>query len=149
MGLSAATGPAPLHVTDRGDPRRRGDLPDVGVLAGARDQSSADLLLAPQGFVADALQPAAGTSFCEWKGTARYLDVHGGGRTAPAAAWYYPNPSARFAELADHVALYAAAMDACYVAGELVIAQPGSFYGGWITASVVGPFKGVPGSQGW
>ena len=27
--------------------------------------------------------------------------------------------------------------------------QAGGFYGGWITARVVGPFKGVPGSWGW
>jgi hypothetical protein len=33
-------------------------------------------------------------------------------------------------------------MDACYVAGERVRAQPGDFYGGWITAEIVGPFKG-------
>ena len=23
------------------------------------------------------------------------------------------------------------------------------FYGGWTTSAVTGPFKGVPGSQGW
>ncbi len=30
-----------------------------------------------------------------------------------------------------------------------LLAQEGGFYGGWITARVVGPFKGVPGSWGW
>lgn len=105
----------------------------------------------PRGcFVEGALRPAAGTSFCEWKGAARYLDVVGGGRTAPAAAWYYPTPSPGFVALAGHVALYAGAMDACFVDGERVIPQPGGFYGGWITSSVAGPFKGVvSGSQGW
>ena len=48
-----------------------------------------------------------------------------------------------------HVAFYAGRMDACYVDDELVVAQPGGFYGGWITRSVVGPFKGGPGSRGW
>ena len=33
-------------------------------------------------------------------------------------------------------------------AGEVVTPQPGGFYGGWITAAVVGPFKGGPGSHG-
>jgi hypothetical protein len=40
-------------------------------------------------------------------------------------------------------------MDECTVGGELVEAQPGSFYGGWITGEVVGPFKGGPGTRGW
>tara|TARA_R110002049_G_scaffold2750_2_gene21507 strand:- start:312933 stop:313055 length:123 start_codon:yes stop_codon:yes gene_type:complete len=40
-------------------------------------------------------------------------------------------------------------MDACYIDGELVIAQPGDFYGGWITNDVVGPFKGAAGTRGW
>ena len=100
-------------------------------------------------FVEGALRPAAGASFCEWKGAASYLDVVGGGRTAPAVAWYYPTTSPGFAELAGHVALYAGAMDACFVDGERVTPQPGGFYGGWITSSVAGPFKGVPGSSGW
>jgi len=51
--------------------------------------------------------------------------------------------------LANHVAFYAGPMDRCTVNGEVVTPQPGGFYGGWITDSVVGPFKGVPGSWGW
>ncbi len=30
-----------------------------------------------------------------------------------------------------------------------VEAQPGDFYGGWITAGLIGPFKGRPGTFGW
>ena len=59
------------------------------------------------------------------------------------------HPSAAFAPLRDHVAFYAGRMDACFVDGERVVPQPGGFYGGWITSSVVGPFKGGPGSRGW
>ena len=51
--------------------------------------------------------------------------------------------------LADRVAVYAGPMDACTVAGERVVPQPGHFYGGWITSSVAGPFKGSAGSLGW
>ena len=40
-------------------------------------------------------------------------------------------------------------MDACYVGDELVQAQTGDFYGGWITQNIVGPFKGEPGTMGW
>lgn len=32
---------------------------------------------------------------------------------------------------------------------EVVKAQPGDFYGGWITDKIVGPFKGGQGSWGW
>ncbi|GAA1232655.1 DUF427 domain-containing protein [Oryzihumus leptocrescens] len=100
-------------------------------------------------FADGALRPAPGSSFCEWKGTASYLDVVGGDVVAPAGAWFYPRPSARFASVADHVALYPAAMDRCTVDGELVRPQPGGFYGGWITSRVVGPFKGEPGTRFW
>jgi len=68
---------------------------------------------------------------------------------AARAAWSYPAPSPPFAALRDHLALYAAAVDACFVDGERVTPQPGGFYGGWITADVAGPFKGGPGSMGW
>jgi len=97
-----------------------------------------------------ALRDAEGSSFCEWKGSAAYIDVIGGqGRVAARAAWHYPRPTAAFAALADHVALYAGPMDACLVDGERVVPQPGGFYGGWITSDVSGPFKGEPGSSGW
>lgn len=100
-------------------------------------------------FTEGALRQTSGSSFCEWKGAARYLDVLGGGRTAPRSAWFYPTPSPGFQALADHVALYAGAMDECLVDGERVVPQPGGFYGGWITSAVAGPFKGIPGSAGW
>ncbi|MCC6496382.1 MAG: DUF427 domain-containing protein [Propionibacteriaceae bacterium] len=95
------------------------------------------------------LVPGAGSSVCEWKGAARYVDLVAGGRRAQRAGWYYPNPSPGFEAIAGHLAVYAGLMDACYVAGELVTPQPGGFYGGWITSAVAGPFKGVPGSAGW
>lgn len=100
-------------------------------------------------FADGALTDAAGSSFCEFKGSARYFDVRGGGKTASRAAWHYPNPASGFEDLAGRVAVYARPMDACVVDGEVVVPQPGAFYGGWITSAVVGPFKGEPGSLGW
>ena len=100
-------------------------------------------------FADGALADAEGNSYCEFKGSARYLDVHGGGATASRAAWNYPRPSDGYEALAGRVAVYAGRMDACTVAGERVVPQPGRFYGGWITSSVVGPFKGSAGSFGW
>ncbi len=95
------------------------------------------------------LEVAPGSSWCEWKGAARYLTVVGGGRRAEAAAWSYPDPVAAYAVLRDAVALYPAAVDRCTVDGQVVRPQDGGFYGGWITDDVVGPFKGSPGSAGW
>lgn len=100
-------------------------------------------------FTAGSLLDANGSSFCEYKGTARYLDVLGGGEVRRASAWNYPQPSRGFEMLRNRVAVYAQAMDECTVDGEVVTPQPGGFYGGWITSGVVGPFKGVPGSLGW
>jgi uncharacterized protein (DUF427 family) len=99
--------------------------------------------------VAGAVRPTGGSSFCEWKGAARYLDVVGGGLVAERAAWCYPEPAPAFARLRDHVAIYAEPMDRVLVDGEVVTPQPGGFYGGWITSTVTGPFKGVPGSRHW
>ena len=42
-----------------------------------------------------ALRTAEGSSFCEWKGVARYLDVIAGGKTSMRAAWTYDRPTAR------------------------------------------------------
>ena len=100
-------------------------------------------------FAPRALEASDGTSFCEWKGRANFYTVRGGNRTERDAAWGYLAPTSRFADIAGHVALYAGRMDACFVDDELVVPQPGGFYGGWITARVKGPFKGAPGTRGW
>lgn len=86
---------------------------------------------------------------CEWKGQAVLFDVLGGGRRATAAAWSYPDPTPDFRRIAGYVAFYAAPMDACFVGAARVTPQPGTFYGGWITPGIVGPFKGGPGTMGW
>ena len=100
-------------------------------------------------FVDGSLVATAGSSFCEFKGGAKYLSVVTPDATAQRAAWYYPTPTPGFEALVDRVAVYPAAMDSCVVAGETVQAQAGDFYGGWITKRIVGPFKGGPGTTGW
>lgn len=37
-------------------------------------------------------------------------------------------------------------MDACYVDEEQATAQPGDFYGGWVTKNIVGGQKGFKGT---
>jgi uncharacterized protein (DUF427 family) len=100
----------------------------------------------PRGaFTPGVLQPAAGHSYCEFKGAAGYLSV--GSRTR--SAWFYPTPNTDFESLIDRVAVYPGAMDRCTVDDETVRAQDGDFYGGWITEKIVGPFKGAAGTMGW
>ena len=91
----------------------------------------------------------SGASWCEWKGSADYFDLVVGDEVLTAVAWTYPTPSAGFEGLVDHLALYPGRVDQCTVDGEVVEPQPGSFYGGWITSRVTGPFKGSPGTSGW
>jgi uncharacterized protein (DUF427 family) len=95
------------------------------------------------------LRPAPGSSWCEWKGQASYLDLVSATKVAPAAGWTYLGPTPPFRAIAGAVAVMAAKVDRCTVDGEQVVPQPGGFYGGWVTSTVVGPFKGVPGSAGW
>ncbi len=96
----------------------------------------------------DCLVPASGESYCEWKGTAVYWDVVVEEQRAERAAWSYPDPYDEYASLRDELAFFAGRVS-CRVGDERVTPQPGGFYGGWITSSVVGPFKGAPGSEDW
>jgi uncharacterized protein (DUF427 family) len=102
-----------------------------------------------EAFAPGVLRPAPGSTTCEWKGQAAYLDLVTPERTAERAAWTYPDPPDGLAVLVGHVAVYARLVDACRVDGEPVRPQEGQFYGGWITDRVVGPFKGGPGTRGW
>ncbi len=103
----------------------------------------------PDDILPDALVLNPRRSMCEWKGMARYFDVVHDGRTAPAAAWTYTNPVARFAPISGFVAFYAESVDACYVGDERATPQPGNFYGGWVTSNLVGPVKGAAGTTHW
>ncbi len=96
------------------------------------------------------LERGQGRSWCEWKGRATYWDLHvPGAPVVEAAAWSYETPNPDFAMLKDHIAFYPGRVDRCTLAGEVVRAQPGHFYGGWITDAICGPFKGEPGSERW
>ncbi|MFI5932186.1 DUF427 domain-containing protein [Actinoplanes sp. NPDC051494] len=91
------------------------------------------------------LREAPGRSFCEFKGDATYWDLG----TVRQAGWSYENPTEGYADLAGAVAFYPSRVGECRVDGELVRAQDGDFYGGWITPDIAGPFKGGPGTTGW
>jgi uncharacterized protein (DUF427 family) len=86
---------------------------------------------------------------CEFKGIARYHDAVLGGQRWRSIAWSYADPSPGYEALRDHIAFFPGRVDAAWLDGEPVHAQQSDFYGGWISADLVGPFKGPPGTLGW
>ena len=97
----------------------------------------------------DLLRPAAGTSFCEWKGAAAYVDVVVGDRVAREAGWYYPDPSPRYAALRDHVAIYAGRVDRCTVDGIEVTPSPAASTAAGSRPMSPAPSKGSRAPRGW
>lgn len=90
----------------------------------------------------DLLEATSRRTFCEFKGTASYWTLRAAGREAVDVAWSYSKPTRGFEAITGHLAFYASRLDECFVDEERVVPQAGSFYGGWITAEIEGPFKG-------
>jgi len=103
----------------------------------------------PQDVVMDHLKPNPRRTMCEWKGQARYWDIHIAGQVIDGAAWSYEEPTQSFSAIQGFLAFYPDPLDACSVDGEVITPQPGRFYGGWISQYEAGPFKGIPGSRFW
>lgn len=106
------------------------------------------IYIPPEDVKEEFLFPATSSSICEWKGRAFYWSLKCGETWLRNAAWSYPYPNKEFKSLANYLSFYPAMLD-CRIGKEKVKPQPGSFYGGWITSEIVGPFKGAPGSEGW
>jgi uncharacterized protein (DUF427 family) len=94
------------------------------------------------------LHPAGGSSRCEWKGAARYWSVRIGAIVLDGVAWSYDEPLPAFDAIRHCLSFYPGRIE-CRVDGVRVGAQPGGFYGGWVTSELVGSFKGGPGTSGW
>ena len=105
--------------------------------------------LPPQDCATELFRPSGRRTMCEFKGTAQYFDLLIGGEARPSAIWRYVDPTPGFVAIAGFFSFYAGAMDLCSVDGEVVQAQAGGFYGGWVTADIEGPFKGAPGTLFW
>jgi uncharacterized protein (DUF427 family) len=92
---------------------------------------------------------SARSTWCEFKGAASYLDAVVGEQRVSAVGWTYENPSPDYQSLRGHVAFYPGRVDGAWMDDERIEAQNSDFYGGWITADLIGPFKGPPGTLGW
>lgn len=96
------------------------------------------------------LVPSPSRTMCEWKGQARYWSLRAvDGRVSPEAVWSYTDPLPDFEAIAGWYSFHPGRVDACYVGDELVTPQDSGFYGGWITSTVAGPFKGPAGTGHW
>jgi uncharacterized protein (DUF427 family) len=83
------------------------------------------------------LRFGAEVSVCEWKGIAQTIAVG----TVDDAGWRYTQVFEEFADLWQWPSFYAGRVQ-CYVGDEPARPQPGGYYGGWVTADLVGPIKG-------
>ena len=91
-------------------------------------------------------------ALCEWKGLSRYVDLISAGTRIEKAGWHFLDPfddlQEGYRRLVGHIALFPRKVE-CWIGGERALPQEGSYYGGWITSTVAGPFKGAPGTEDW
>ncbi|KAI9662717.1 MAG: hypothetical protein M1831_002760 [Alyxoria varia] len=105
----------------------------------------------PKTDVKATLTPTPRQTYCEWKGPASYFSIQepSTGNSIENKIWTYNNPTPRFKDIAGHLSFYAEPWE-CFVDGEKVDAQAGSFYGGWMTSDILREsVKGAPGTLGW
>jgi len=88
------------------------------------------------------------TSICEWKGQASYYDLKVADQTLKKIGWSYEAIHKSYEAIQHYLCFYPSKLE-CYVDGERVSAQQSDFYGGWITAEIVGPYKGDRTSLAW
>lgn len=98
------------------------------------------------------LRPSNHSSFCEWKGRATYHSIANPSQPDEVVRnriWSYETPTNSFGAIKGYLSFYAGPWD-CFVDGEQVHAQPGDFYGGWMTSDIEqSAVKGGPGTWGW
>jgi uncharacterized protein (DUF427 family) len=94
---------------------------------------------------------AAGTAelYCQWKGVATYWSVFTRGLLVVNTAWTFEAPTPPYDAIRGYFAFSAQLMDECWVDDERAAPNPGPPYGGWITSTIIGPFKGEPGTEHW
>lgn len=98
----------------------------------------------PENVMSEALERTGNSFHCEWKGISKELSLP----SAEQAGWVLEGVYPEFAELSGWYAFYPQYLG-CFIDQERVGAQPGGYYGGWVTTDLVGPIKGAPGTEGW
>lgn len=114
------------------------------------ETSSPPTIYVPPGDVRrDLLDSTDERTLCEWKGLATYWSAEILARRFDDVAWSYEDPASPYEVLRGCFAFFPGRVDECWLGSERVRPQPGVYYGGWVTSEIVGPFKGVPGSERW
>jgi uncharacterized protein (DUF427 family) len=98
----------------------------------------------PEDVISKSLKQTGRTFHCEWKGISQELSLP----SAPQAGWVLDAVYPEFGELCGWYAFYPQHLS-CFINQERAGAQPGGYYGGWVTSDLVGPIKGAAGSDGW
>lgn len=104
------------------------------------------------------LQPSsARTTYCEWKGHAKYWDLLDaqGQVISKARIWSYPDPTEQFKSIKDYLCFYCTSRSdtakhgqwQCYVDDDQATPQEGDFYGSWVTPEITGGDKGFKGGE--
>ncbi len=92
-------------------------------------------------------------TICEWKGVAIYFDANLNNRKIENFAFSYPDPlddlSLAYERIANWYGVYPKLADKCFIGNDLVKAQPGGVYAGWVTPEIKGPIKGALGTSHW
>jgi uncharacterized protein (DUF427 family) len=96
----------------------------------------------------ESLRVLPGRSVCEWKGTAQYWGLATSAPSREAVGWSYRAAKTPYEPIAGYFSFYPGRVE-CFVENERVRAQPGYFYGGWVTDEIAGPWKGEPGTETW
>jgi uncharacterized protein (DUF427 family) len=60
----------------------------------------------PSAVKSEYLRPSDHTTRCPWKGLASYYSVSVDGKVNENAAWYYPQPFEKAAQIKDHIAFW-------------------------------------------
>ncbi len=98
----------------------------------------------PEDVEQNLLEYAEMSSICEWKGVAQNVHVDG----ITNAGWRYTRMFKEFSTLHQWLSFYPNRL-LCFVDTEQAQAQPGGYYGGWVTKNLAGPIKGTPESAAW
>ena len=98
----------------------------------------------PEDVISKNLKQTGASYHCEWKGISNELALPSVRQPGWVLTAVYPE----FAELSGWYAFYPQYVS-CFIDAERVGAQPGGYYGGWVTADLVGPIKGLSGTESW
>ena len=98
----------------------------------------------PEDVIAKGIERTGKAFHCEWKGISYEISV----ASIKQAGWVIEAVYPEFGELCGWYAFYPQKLN-CFIDEERVGAQPGGYYGGWVTRDIVGPIKGEPGTKSW